>query len=127
MLQYTDVGLGNLNMTSRDLVCLPPELFDIHLGITPEPLPGVDTPAPLPESTRRKPAGAVSWYEQVDLAVLKAPDNAITALQPELIMFGSLKVIDVCGVSLQIPEYILTSTSSYTRISSQPSRPHSQT
>jgi hypothetical protein len=98
----SDAEAGNLNMTSRDLVCLPPEVFELHLGITPEPLPDVPSPAPLPESTslasRRRAQAEVSWYEQVDLSVLKVPDNALVAIQPELSMFGSLKVIDVCSL-----------------------------
>lgn len=41
-----------------------------------------------------KPSKKLAYYEIVDLTSLKARDNAIVAMQPELSMFGSLKVLD---------------------------------
>jgi hypothetical protein len=86
-------------VTSRDLPCLPPELFEIHLGIQPEPLKLVPDVAPLPPSnsaaSRRRGDTAVSWYEQQDLEVIRAGDNEIVEIQPEISMFGSLKIVDV--------------------------------
>jgi hypothetical protein len=91
---------GTLNVSSRDLQCLPPELFDIHLGVTPEPLSLVPDVTALPivdNPTTRRMGGdsSVAWFEQQDLEILKAGNNDILELQPELSLFGSLKVVDV--------------------------------
>jgi hypothetical protein len=84
----------------------------MHLGIEPAPL------ASQPKETEKKhpEVSSVSWYEAVDLTILKARDNEIVELQvwasfsdevicflivvydqPEIALFGSLKVIDVRG------------------------------
>lgn len=88
---------GNLNIASRELQCIPSALYEIHLGITPEPLKLVtESPLPSPDPTGRKRAGdgGVSWYDAQDLVVLHASNNEIVELQPELSMFGSLKNLD---------------------------------
>lgn len=105
---------GALNLSARSLTALPPSLFSLHLGIDPEPLKG------QPDSSE-KDSGAPSsipFYEAVDLTILKVRGNAIVALQvcmylklrktcrtetplqPELALFGSLKVIDLHGNAL---------------------------
>nr|GAT60805.1 predicted protein [Mycena chlorophos] len=89
---------GSLNISTRELVCLPRELFEIHLDIVPEPLKSVPEQPPLPPTPepplgkkRRGPA----WYETQDLENLNAWGNEIAAIQPELALFGSLKAIDL--------------------------------
>ena len=95
---------GALNLASRDLPCLPSALFEIHLGIKPEPLKSVPVEPPISTSTtdeistgRRRggQSNAPSWYEAQDLEVLKAWSNEIVEIQPEISMFGSLKTVDV--------------------------------
>ncbi|KAI0671315.1 hypothetical protein C8Q78DRAFT_1028265 [Trametes maxima] len=90
---------GAINLSSRDLPCLPSALFEIHLGITPEPLKSVPVEPPIStnsSSDRRKDdKNAPSWYEAQDLEVLKAWSNEIMELQPEISMFGSLKTVDL--------------------------------
>ncbi|KAG8904971.1 hypothetical protein FRB99_000930 [Tulasnella sp. 403] len=88
---------GSLNLTSRSLSHLPPALFSIHLGVDPEPLP--DQP---PSVDDVKPSRHLAYYEAVDLTTLKVRDNAITALQPELALFGSLKVLDLSKNQLSV-------------------------
>ncbi|KAJ7472762.1 hypothetical protein FB451DRAFT_302647 [Mycena latifolia] len=88
---------GSINLSTRSLQCIPSALFDIHLGITPEPLKSVPQEPPLPpapETGRRKPAGP-AWFEIQDLEVLKAWGNEIVEIQPEISLFGSLKSIDL--------------------------------
>lgn len=94
---------GAINLASRQLPCLPSALFEIHLGITPEPLKSVPVEPPITTSTSDDPSAArrkagtngPSWYEAKDLEILKAWLNEILELQPEISMFGSLKTIDV--------------------------------
>ncbi|KAI0337258.1 L domain-like protein [Trametopsis cervina] len=94
---------GIINLASRALPCLPSALFEIHLGIKPEPLKLVPVEPPLiatadEEKASRRRAGsqnAPSWYEAQDLSVLKAWSNQIVEIQPEISMFGSLKVVDL--------------------------------
>ncbi|KAI0649550.1 hypothetical protein C8Q79DRAFT_951122 [Trametes meyenii] len=90
---------GAINLSSRDLPCLPSALFEIHLGITPEPLKSIPVEPPISthSSTERRKDGqnAPSWYEAQDLEVLKAWSNEIMELQPEISMFGSLKTVDL--------------------------------
>ncbi|OSC97686.1 L domain-like protein [Trametes coccinea BRFM310] len=91
---------GAINLASRDLPCLPSALFEIHLGIKPEPLKSVPVEPPITTATSsdvRKKASqnAPSWYEAQDLEVLKAWSNEIVELQPEISMFGSLKTVDL--------------------------------
>ena len=53
---------------------------------------------PLPENPKRRgesESGAPSWFEQQDLSVLKAWNNEIVELQPEISLFGSLQNVDV--------------------------------
>ncbi|KDR71032.1 hypothetical protein GALMADRAFT_229699 [Galerina marginata CBS 339.88] len=89
---------GSLNLATRLLPCLPSALFEIHLGLTPNPLKSVPNEPVLPPSESKpgrlrgdKPA----WFEAQDLTVLKAWDNAIQEIQHELSLFGSLKTIDL--------------------------------
>lgn len=98
---------GAINLANRALPCLPSALFEIHLGITPEPLKLVPVEPPITTATTddlaasRRRNGAdngPSWYEAQDLEVLKAWSNEIVEIQPEISMFGSLKTIDVCRV-----------------------------
>ncbi|THG99022.1 hypothetical protein EW026_g3266 [Hermanssonia centrifuga] len=95
---------GAINLASRALPCLPSALFDIHLGITPEPLKLVPVEPPITTATsddfsaasRKKEASSgPSWYEAQDLAVLKAWNNEIVEIQSEISMFGSLNTIDL--------------------------------
>ena len=67
--------IGNLNLSSRSLVCVPSCLFEIHLGITPEPLKTVKEPDyPKDEGAKRERVGRQepSWFDSQDLVVLKA-------------------------------------------------------
>ena len=89
---------GSVNLSSRYLPCIPSALFEIHLGITPDPLKSVEqepsigtSPDPPAKSGR---AGRRDW-EAHDLHVIKAWDNDIVEIQPEISLFGSLKAIDV--------------------------------
>lgn len=43
-----------------------------------------------------------TWYGGPDLEILRASTNEIIEIQPELSMFGSLKIIDVCLLLLQL-------------------------
>ncbi|KAA1479008.1 hypothetical protein DENSPDRAFT_88814 [Dentipellis sp. KUC8613] len=99
---------GNINLSSRSLVCLPSALFEIHLGVKPEKLRLVPEEPPLPEGGRKKPANgasAPSWFEQRDLETLKAWSNEIVEIQPEISLFGSLKTIDLHNNRLtKLPE-----------------------
>ena len=91
--------LGAVNISSRDLPCIPSALFEIHLGLTPEPLKLVPNEPPLPENdsalARKRAIKDVNWYDAKDLEVIKAWSNKIVELQPELSLFGSLKTLDV--------------------------------
>ncbi|KAI9000483.1 hypothetical protein BD414DRAFT_406542 [Trametes punicea] len=91
---------GAINLSSRDLPCLPSALFEIHLGIKPEPLKSVPVEPPITtasstDARRKGSQNAPSWYEAQDLEVLKAWSNEIIELQPEISMFGSLKTVDL--------------------------------
>ncbi|KAF7793723.1 hypothetical protein EIP86_004839 [Pleurotus ostreatoroseus] len=95
---------GAINLASRALPCLPSALFEIHLGIKPEPLKLVPVEPPITTASsddfaakRRNNASdnGPSWYEAQDLGVLKAWSNEILEIQPEISMFGSLKNIDL--------------------------------
>jgi len=90
-------NIGSINLAARDLTRLPSYLFESHLSVTPEPLlsspPEVEEPEAVGKAKKSK--GSTAWYEQADLTALKAPDNLIVELQPELSLFGSLKVVDV--------------------------------
>ncbi|KAK7441990.1 hypothetical protein VKT23_016268 [Stygiomarasmius scandens] len=92
---------GSINLSSRSLQCLPPELYEIHLGITPDPLKSVPNPTPLPPSEpsaaaqRRGKRDNPAWFEAQDLQTLKAPTNEILEIQHEISLFGSLKVVDL--------------------------------
>jgi hypothetical protein len=92
----TENNTGSINLAARDLARLPTYLFESHLSVIPEPLlnspPEVEEPEPVGKVKKSK---TTAWYEQVDLTALKAPDNLIVELQPELSLFGSLKVVDV--------------------------------
>jgi hypothetical protein len=77
-------------------------LFEIHLGITPDPLksvpnePSIGTTADTPANPRRGGrSDGPSWFEAQDLTVLKAWNNEIVEIQPEISLFGSLKTVDV--------------------------------
>ncbi|KAF8959453.1 hypothetical protein BDZ97DRAFT_1906209 [Flammula alnicola] len=78
---------GSLNLATRALPCLPSALFEIHLGLTPDPLKSVPSEPVLPPSER-------SLLEE-DLTVLKAWNNDIQEVQHEISLFGSLKTIDL--------------------------------
>jgi hypothetical protein len=91
---------GILNISARSLPCLPSALFEIHLGVTPEKLEGIEEPAIGKEATSTTPGGrdsGPSWYEAQDLQTLKAWNNEVSSIQPEISLFGSLKNIDVCA------------------------------
>ncbi|KIJ56934.1 hypothetical protein M422DRAFT_198273 [Sphaerobolus stellatus SS14] len=87
---------GSLNLASRDIYCIPSALFETHLGITPEPLKLA--PKEKEEELlagRTKERAQTAWFEAVDLTVLKLRDNAIIEIQPEISLFGSLKLLDL--------------------------------
>ncbi|THH21430.1 hypothetical protein EUX98_g8389 [Antrodiella citrinella] len=97
---------GAVNLASRDLLCLPSALFEIHLGVTPEPLKSVPEEPPITTATSDDPIASSSrrklgnvngpsWFEGKDLEILKAWSNEIIEIQPEISMFGSLKTIDL--------------------------------
>lgn len=86
-------------MTGRDLICLPPEIWEAHFGQTPKALASVRNYHPLPKSTglaaRKREEAPVSWFEQAELEVLRASQNEIIELQEEMYMFTSLKILEV--------------------------------
>lgn len=89
-------------MSSRSLPCLPSALFEIHLGVTPDPLKSVPSEPLISSSTdisdSSKRAGqreGPAWFEAQDLHVLKAWNNEIVEIQHEISLFGSLKTVDV--------------------------------
>ncbi|EMD31531.1 hypothetical protein CERSUDRAFT_100387 [Gelatoporia subvermispora B] len=92
---------GSVNLASRTLPCIPSALFEIHLGVKPEPLPSVPEEPPVSNdsessaSRRRGGQEEPSWYDAQDLEILKAWSNEIVEIQPEISMFGSLKIIDL--------------------------------
>jgi hypothetical protein len=78
-------------------MCLPSALFEIHLSITPEKLASVSDEPPLPDKPGHKSnSNPTTWYDQQDLTFLRARNNQIVELQPEISLFGSLKTVDVC-------------------------------
>ena len=98
--------LGAINLASRALPCLPSALFEIHLGVTPEPLKSVPEEPPITTATSDDPSAATprrkgssangpTWFEGKDLEILKAWSNEILEVQPEISMFGGLKTVDV--------------------------------
>lgn len=92
LIYYT----GILNLASRSISSPPTALFEIHLGITPEPLKFA--PKETEEELRAgktKERAQTAWFEAVDLTVLKLRDNTIVEIQPEISLFGSLKTLDV--------------------------------
>ncbi|KAL4066862.1 hypothetical protein J3A83DRAFT_4098085 [Scleroderma citrinum] len=90
---------GSINLASRSLPCLPSALFDIHLGITPDPLKSVPQEPPITisesSSLRSTQRSGPSWFEAQDLQVLKAWSNDIVEIQHEISLFGSLKIVDL--------------------------------
>ncbi|KAH9921234.1 uncharacterized protein BXZ73DRAFT_51975 [Epithele typhae] len=87
---------GAINIASRDLPCIPSALFEIHLGITPEPLKSAPVEPPITTSSSSKQSSnGPTWYDAQDLEILKAWSNEIVELQPEISMFGSLKTVDL--------------------------------
>ncbi|KAL5486204.1 hypothetical protein ACEPAI_7249 [Sanghuangporus weigelae] len=110
---------GNLNLSSRSLPCIPSCLFEIHLGVKPQPLDSVTEPDYTADDTpkRNRPnKQQASWFEAQDLVVLKARSNAIIAIQPELALFGSLKVVDLHSNQLKTLPTSLTILSSLTNL-----------
>ena len=90
---------GSLNLSTRSLKCLPSALYEVHLNVTPEPLKSVPDEASLPSMSdeSRTSKEIPAWFEAQDLRVIKAWGNEIQEIQPEISLFGSLKVIDVCS------------------------------
>jgi hypothetical protein len=85
-----------VNLASRELTRIPSYLFESHLTLTPKPLENAPPEVVEPEvPSKIKRPGNTTWYEQADLTILKVWDNAIVELQPELSLFGSLKIVDV--------------------------------
>ncbi|KAG8937234.1 hypothetical protein FRC02_000003 [Tulasnella sp. 418] len=82
---------GTLNISSRSLSILPINLFTIHLGIEPECSPSGQQDI-HPED--KVPSTILPYYQVVDLVTLKARNNIISSIQPELSLFGSLKFLD---------------------------------
>ncbi|KAG1743461.1 hypothetical protein EDB19DRAFT_1698660 [Suillus lakei] len=93
---------GAINLSSRSLPCIPSALFDIHLGVTPDPLKSVASEPPMSSSTdassssrRAGQREGPAWFEAQDLHVLKAWNNDIVEIQHEISLFGSLKTVDL--------------------------------
>ncbi|KAG6332765.1 hypothetical protein ID866_6321 [Astraeus odoratus] len=90
---------GSINLASRSLPCLPSALFEIHLGVTPDPLKSVPQEPPVtssePPSRRPGQRNGPAWFEAQDLQVLKAWSNEIVEIQHEISLFGSLKIVDL--------------------------------
>ncbi|TFK49708.1 hypothetical protein OE88DRAFT_1632756 [Heliocybe sulcata] len=90
---------GQINLSTRSLRCLPSALFEIHLGVKPDPLPSLPEEPALPDSkaaTKYKNGREVpTWYEAQDLQVLKAWSNEIVEIQHEISLFGSLQTMDL--------------------------------
>ncbi|KII89737.1 hypothetical protein PLICRDRAFT_52904 [Plicaturopsis crispa FD-325 SS-3] len=90
---------GIVSLPTRSLPCIPSALFEIHLGMTPDPLPSVPNEPPLSSASEttdipgRKHAPA--WFEAQDLQVLKMWHNDIVEIQHEISLFGSLKTVDL--------------------------------
>ncbi|TRM60734.1 hypothetical protein BD626DRAFT_121331 [Schizophyllum amplum] len=91
---------GALNIVARSLPCIPSALFEIHLGITPDPLKSVPDEPPLPPAPPKKGTSSPAWFDAQDLQVLKAFNNDIVEIQSEISLFGSLKVLDIHGNKL---------------------------
>lgn len=109
---------GSINLASRSLPCLPSALFEIHLGVKPDTLKSVPEEPPIGSSEiPGKPAGqrgGPAWFEAQDLQVLKAWNNEIVEIQHEISLFGSLKSVDVCLLSL-LSMHIANYHKSYTK------------
>lgn len=87
-----------MNLSSRDLPCIPSALFEIHLGITPDPLKSVEQEPSIetsPDLLAKSDRPSRRDWEAQDLHVIKAWNNDIVEIQHEISLFGSLKVIDV--------------------------------
>jgi len=86
-------------LSTRSLKCLPSVLYEVHLNVTPEPLKSVPDEASLPSESDgfRTSKEMPAWFEAQDLYVIKAWGNELQEIQPEISLFGSLKVIDVCS------------------------------
>lgn len=101
---------GSINLASRSLPCLPSALFEIHLGVKPDPLKSVPQEPPIGSSevAGKRPGqrGGPAWFEAQDLQILKAWNNEIVEIQHEISLFGSLKSVDVCLFRL-LPMYLL--------------------
>ncbi|KAJ3762773.1 hypothetical protein EV360DRAFT_35025 [Lentinula raphanica] len=91
---------GVVNLSARSLPCIPSALFEIHLGVTPDPLQSVPNEPKLPpsEATPARRGGKrdnPAWFEAQDLTTLKVWSNDIAEIQHEISLFGSLKVLDL--------------------------------
>ncbi|CAG8697567.1 1195_t:CDS:2 [Acaulospora colombiana] len=97
---------GSIVLASRELTQIPTYLFETHLSMTPEPLKNAPPEVVEPEAPSKiKRSGNTTWYEQVDLTSLKVWDNELVEIQPEISLFGSLKIIDV-RISLVLTELL---------------------
>ncbi|ETW83479.1 hypothetical protein HETIRDRAFT_383547 [Heterobasidion irregulare TC 32-1] len=84
----------NLDMGRRSVR----ETIERARSTGPAKLALVPDEPPLPENPKRRgesESGAPSWFEQQDLSVLKAWNNEIVELQPEISLFGSLQNVDL--------------------------------
>lgn len=89
---------GSINISTRGLQCLPSALYEVLLGVKPDPLPSLPEEPPLPGSNDgsiQKSGTAPAWYEAQDLQVLKAWSNEIVEIQHEISLFGSLQTVDL--------------------------------
>lgn len=95
---------GTLNISARSLPCLPSSLFEVHLGVQPERLEGILEPSTDDGSISKGQdrSNGPSWYDAQDLQTLKAWDNEISKIQPEISLFGSLKTVEVSYLHLRI-------------------------
>ncbi|KAG1848340.1 hypothetical protein DFJ58DRAFT_796612 [Suillus subalutaceus] len=79
---------GAINLSSRSLPCIPSALFDIHLGVTPDPLKSVASEPPISSSTDASSSSRRTGQREVW-------NNDIVEIQHEISLFGSLKTVDL--------------------------------
>ncbi|KAF5321653.1 hypothetical protein D9619_001255 [Psilocybe cf. subviscida] len=108
---------GSLNLAARSLPCLPSALFEIHLGLTSDPLKSVPNEPALPPSDSkpsRRGGDKPAWFEAQDLTILKAWKNDIEEIQHEISLFGSLKTVDLHENKITILPHTFTDLTSLT-------------
>lgn len=77
---------GSVNLTGRQLASVPVYLFECHLGIVPDSMKATHNASS---------AQGTSWYGARDLSILKLANNEISAIPPEISLFGAITILDV--------------------------------